>query len=428
MKKNRILSLMLALAMCVSLAAPAAAESAEGSVIQLTKTEGTVKVSKSSGKNVTLRAKLRLYKGYHVATEKESYAWINLDDTKLIKEDASSEVEVRKSGKKLEVNVSAGNVLFDVSEKLDDNESLNISTSTMVVGVRGTSGWVEIESRWKSRLYVLEGSVQCLVADPVTGQLKSETVKGGEMVECVVYPQDQAGDKCDILRQTYKVGDIPGYVLVELVQDVPLCNKILDETGMDILRTLAQRGGGRPDGKTSDGKTATREVVQEAEKRLGQDEKVVDGKLDSILNELGKQDNNVSTDNVWEDNKPAPDNTVPDRNPITVRPRPDPDPPTPPVPTPTREGYTFDGWFTATTGGTSVTTSTKFERDTTIFARWTPMPTYTVTFSVKGTTVDNLTTDTEGINWMPRFCRAAAPPSMQTTPTFPSTPGTLRRV
>lgn len=224
------------------------------------------------------------------------------------------------------------------------------------------------------------------------------------------------------------MGDIPGYVLVELVQDVPLCNKILDETGMDILRTLAQRGGGRPDGKTSDGKTATREVVQEAEKRLGQDEKVVDGKLDSILNELGKQDNNVSTDNVWEDNKPAPDNTVPDRNPITVRPRPDPDPPTPPVPTPTREGYTFDGWFTATTGGTSVTTSTKFERDTTIFARWTPMPTYTVTFSVKGTTVDNLTTDTEGINWMPRFCRAAAPPSMQTTPTFPSTPGTLRRV
>lgn len=166
MKKNRILSLMLALAMCVSLAAPAAAESAEGAVIQLTKTEGTVKVSKSSGKNVTLRAKLRLYKGYHVATEKESYAWINLDDTKLIKEDASSEVEVRKSGKKLEVNVSAGNVLFDVSEKLDDNESLNISTSTMVVGVRGTSGWVEIESRWKSRLYVLEGSVQCLVGRP----------------------------------------------------------------------------------------------------------------------------------------------------------------------------------------------------------------------------------------------------------------------
>ncbi|MDR2592012.1 MAG: InlB B-repeat-containing protein [Chitinispirillales bacterium] len=41
------------------------------------------------------------------------------------------------------------------------------------------------------------------------------------------------------------------------------------------------------------------------------------------------------------------------------------------IPTPTRTGYTFDGWFTAATGGTTVSTSTQFTANATIYARWT---------------------------------------------------------
>ena len=40
------------------------------------------------------------------------------------------------------------------------------------------------------------------------------------------------------------------------------------------------------------------------------------------------------------------------------------------LPTPSRTGYIFDGWFTAATGGTAVTTSTVFTANTTIFAQW----------------------------------------------------------
>ena len=40
------------------------------------------------------------------------------------------------------------------------------------------------------------------------------------------------------------------------------------------------------------------------------------------------------------------------------------------LPTPTKSGYIFDGWYTASTGGTRVTTSTKFSGNTTIYARW----------------------------------------------------------
>jgi uncharacterized repeat protein (TIGR02543 family) len=41
------------------------------------------------------------------------------------------------------------------------------------------------------------------------------------------------------------------------------------------------------------------------------------------------------------------------------------------LPTPTRSGYTFDGWFTSSSGGTAVTVSNVYSANTTIYARWT---------------------------------------------------------
>jgi len=40
------------------------------------------------------------------------------------------------------------------------------------------------------------------------------------------------------------------------------------------------------------------------------------------------------------------------------------------LPTAARSGYRFDGWYSAATGGTSITTSTAFSADTTVFAHW----------------------------------------------------------
>jgi uncharacterized repeat protein (TIGR02543 family) len=50
---------------------------------------------------------------------------------------------------------------------------------------------------------------------------------------------------------------------------------------------------------------------------------------------------------------------------------------------PTRTGYTFNGWFTATTGGTSVTTATVITASVTFYAQWTPIN-YTATFDGNG--------------------------------------------
>ena len=309
--KRRLLPLLLALVLTLGLAAPAlAAETA--AVIRLTKTTGTVEISKNSGKSISLLKNMRLYNGYHVSTSEESYAWVNMDDSKLLKEDAESEIEVRKDGKKLEVLLVSGNLFFDVAEPLEDDESLNIRTSTTVVGIRGTSGWIEIIDRWAARVYVLEGTVKCSVADPVTGQLKSEAVQGGEMVICTAYPQERMGDKCDIIRQKYTVDDIPGFVLTDLTRDIPLCDKIEAETGLDIPRDLAAVAGGDPSGRLPSGDSATSEVLGEADRREDEDEDSLHEKLEEIRKEEEKQPDYISPDKVLD--QPAPPSDDSDRD------------------------------------------------------------------------------------------------------------------
>ncbi len=52
--------------------------------------------------------------------------------------------------------------------------------------------------------------------------------------------------------------------------------------------------------------------------------------------------------------------------------------------TPTRAGYTFKGWFTATSGGTQITSATSITANQTIYAQWTANN-YTVTYNYNGT-------------------------------------------
>ena len=57
------------------------------------------------------------------------------------------------------------------------------------------------------------------------------------------------------------------------------------------------------------------------------------------------------------------------------------------LPTPTRTGYTFNGWYTAKSGGTKVSSSTKMgNANATIYAQWT-VNSYTVSFNANGGSV-----------------------------------------
>ena len=130
---------LLCISLCLGLAVPALAEDATGSEIRLLRTEGTVKVTSTSGKSYSTREDMRLYNGYVISTEEASYAWITLDSEKAVKLDQCSSLEVRRSGKTLELMLKSGELFFNVTAPLKEDEKLNIRTSTMVTGVRGTA-------------------------------------------------------------------------------------------------------------------------------------------------------------------------------------------------------------------------------------------------------------------------------------------------
>ncbi|MBQ9459877.1 MAG: FecR domain-containing protein [Oscillospiraceae bacterium] len=183
---RRILSLMLTVLMLFMLAVPAGAASENiGTTIRLSELEGKVKVLNASGKEVNARAEMRLYNGYTLETGASSTAYISLDDTKALKLDANGKVELRKSGKQIEVSLLSGNLFFGVEQPLKSNESLEIRTSSMVTGVRGSYGWVNLFSSC-----MMHGHANVTCTDTVSGESINTTLGDGEYVE---YTPDARG-------------------------------------------------------------------------------------------------------------------------------------------------------------------------------------------------------------------------------------------
>lgn len=384
-----------------------AANSAKAKSMRLEQTEGDVGVTNITKGDLTYTAGMRLGSGDDVDTDTASYAWISLDDSKAIKVDEVSEVEVRQKGKNLEALLVSGNLYFNVTVPLKSDESMNIRTSTMATGIRGTCGWVSIVDGCNTRVHLLEGVLNCKVINPVDGQIKTVTIHAGEWADFTVYgvevfdknpelintsdggqvpvttpvgmdnasgtafgtasggnndtttaaggssdtasgtdnnenngpadatasdteaasgesagsadisadsasadsetgssdngsapadteaagngsgvtyaerpeiPASPNGESCDISTNRFTEDDIPGFVLVELVGDDPLIEKIYDQSGID-LRNLTQ---------------------EEAEEKLAEKEAETAERMQAIREAEAAQANNISKDPVWE--------------------------------------------------------------------------------------------------------------------------------
>ena len=230
---KKMLSILMSLLLLWSLALPAAAAET-AATLRLEKTEGTVSVSNASGKSVTVTKGMRLYSGYTISTEKDSYAYVSLDSTKAVKLDASSKAEVQKSGKKLELTATAGKLFFNVSAPVDKDESLNIRTSTMVTGVRGTSGWVEVTNRFTSRVHLLEGTLTVTSSEPATGQMRQATITSGQTATATLKGLDQAGRQMTLTVTNLQEKQVPGFVAVEVEKNPALQQKIAAKSPLSV--------------------------------------------------------------------------------------------------------------------------------------------------------------------------------------------------
>ena len=104
--------------------------------------EGTVTLSDTHGRDVAAEGK-RLLDGNTLDTGKDSKAWVLLDDDRTVTLMEKSSAVFRQSGRDMVLSLEDGRLFFNISRPLEDDESFEIQTSTMVVGVRGTSGYVD---------------------------------------------------------------------------------------------------------------------------------------------------------------------------------------------------------------------------------------------------------------------------------------------
>lgn len=231
---RRTASLWMALLLVWSLMLPAAAETAAAATLRLEKAEGTVTVSTAAGRTVSTTDGMRLYSGYVLETGTDSYAYVSLDSTKAVKLDASSRGEVSKSGKKLELKAVSGKLFFNVTAPVKEDESLNIRTSTMVTGVRGTAGWVEVLDRSVSRIHLLEGTLTVTAAEPSTGELRRTVITGGQTATAAVNGASRPGQQTSLTVAELREEDVPAFVAVELAKDAALQEKVAKNSPLSV--------------------------------------------------------------------------------------------------------------------------------------------------------------------------------------------------
>ena len=218
----------------------AAAEIYTAATMRLLRYEGTVEIEDEDGESRFVMENARFNSGETMHTGEESLASVSLDTTKIVTMDEKSSVQFEQDGDSLALTLKEGSLLLDVQEKLDENESLDIETSTMVVGIRGTVVDVQIEKSESAakdtggettKLDVLEGNVEGSYLDP-DGIKKIFKAAAGQRVTFI----DQDGDHCPDRTPEVKdlaYDEIPAFVKQVIQNDLRMENRI--RSGSDLM-------------------------------------------------------------------------------------------------------------------------------------------------------------------------------------------------
>ncbi len=113
-------------------------ENYSADTMRLLRYNGNVEILDVMGSPRFVMENVRFASGEVMRTGEGSTASVSLDDTKIVSLDQNSSVKFEKIDNHIELTLTEGTLFLDVSEKLDENESLDITTSTMTVGIRGT--------------------------------------------------------------------------------------------------------------------------------------------------------------------------------------------------------------------------------------------------------------------------------------------------
>jgi ferric-dicitrate binding protein FerR (iron transport regulator) len=229
-----------ALIVTLALSATACGKNLTASTMRLLRREGTVHLF-DNDKEKTISDNLRLNSGNKLNTEAKSLVGIALDDTKVVTIDEQSSATFDQNGKKLDINLTQGSLFFEVTKKLDADETFDIRTSTMVVGIRGTSGYVSVDEGGHEVVYITDGSVEVIGTNPTTGETKTITGEAGQRVTTYLY-NDRTVDSIMFELEDVAEEDLNEFVLERLREDDTLVEVVCADTGWSVDKIMGADG------------------------------------------------------------------------------------------------------------------------------------------------------------------------------------------
>ena len=202
---------------------------------------GTVNLY-DNGREQSMKEKMRLKEGNSLKTAEESLVMISLDEIKLFTMEESSRARVIPARNRLEYKLEEGSLYFNVTEKLAEDENFEITTNTMICGIRGTSGFVGQDKDGHETLMVTDGIVHVVATNPVTKEVTEVDVVAGEMI--TIYLDDEAeGDATiSITKKKFREEDLPALALDAIAKSPELMDRIFKATGFfsDKIKELAR--------------------------------------------------------------------------------------------------------------------------------------------------------------------------------------------
>lgn len=199
--------------------------------IRLRRLVGTVNLFDGKGKEKSIVENMRLNSGHGLKTAEESLVMLSLDDTKLLTLEEASKAKIKAKGKKLEFALESGSLFFNVNQKLENDESFDIRTSTMVCGIRGTSAFIGKDAYGHETVMVTDGTVHVIAENPKTHEITEIDVSAGEMI--TIYLDEEAeGDATISIKKTrFREEDLPALALDAIQKDLALTDRIAKATG-----------------------------------------------------------------------------------------------------------------------------------------------------------------------------------------------------
>ena len=212
------------------------------STMRINEIVGSVILTDDSGKEQTPNAGRRLQDGNILDTKEDAQAVVELDDDRIVYMLELSRARFNKSGRAMKLTMEEGSTFFYIAAKLAEDESFEIETSTMVIGIRGTSGYVTASEDGPESVTITSGTVSVYCSK--TGE--DFEVHAGQKLAVVQMDGEWIAGFQDI-----DAWGIPNEVKEIILDDGDLLDEVLTATGWDE-EDLDESAGDASDDAVSD--------------------------------------------------------------------------------------------------------------------------------------------------------------------------------